>query len=192
LFYVRASDEEMKKVELSSETKLWVRFFPKWVLANLAGFIIIFIFKDIPVIGLFVILGVFQWLVMREPLSMDWSWMLASILPNLGMATAGIDYRTNPSMFILVIFVSLDLLGLFQWLVLRQYLYRAILWVLLNPVSAIAAWAVWFFINIVYPAGIQSSYFFWLEFISIYCVLTGIGLVILAELPKPSKKWQWI
>ncbi len=182
----------MKVIELSSESKLWIRFFPQWVLANLAGFLLIFLFREMVVIGLFIVLGVFQWLAMREPLSIDWTWMLASIIPNFGMATAGMDYRSEPIAFILTISISLGLFGILQWLVLRQYLYRAISWILLSPFSAIAGWFIWFFINANSPAGVQSPIFFWFEFISVYCVMTGIGLVILANLPEPSKKWRWI
>jgi hypothetical protein len=192
---------------------VWKKTLPIWIVLNCIGFVV---FMGIAylgsassyfTIGAGLLLGFLQWIALSDLLGVDWSWSLASTpaytallifyLENDPTVLASLpDYVEGgpPHLLLMVLKITfwLAVWGLLQWLVLRQFLYRALVWPIASSIAgflgvlvALAA------IFIVSPTGILSPLLFWTFFGLIYIPATGITLIVLSILPKPVKEDVW-
>ena len=74
-----------------NKRNLWISFLPIWVFVNTLGCIsfgminAIPYYAFLPIIGASIFLGLLQWAALQKPLGVDWTWILTSILANIGL-----------------------------------------------------------------------------------------------------------
>lgn len=141
-----------------------------------------------PLVGMFavgfaILLGLFQWLVLWEPMTLDWTWILASIPVYAGLAITYTVHQLEPILMVGNTTLVLFLLTPIQYMVLRQFVYRAVLWNIISP----GAGSVAMLACALLPVTV-SPILFWVLFALIYGSITGIGIFILQKLPKPEIK----
>ena len=182
-------------------------FWLQWVLANIAGVVLVFAITGVlalivkvvlgggaedkvpffPVVGIG--LGIMQWLALRQRLPRAGWWILASIAGWIaGFAMTGVVYlltrsivgeATNYEVVALIFALAIGAsLGVTQWLVLRQSFSRTGWWVIANLVG----WVVTFL-------AVGKSLDRFVDLVSLSVVppaVTGLALVWLLRPPVPN------
>lgn len=170
--------------------KRWVQFLPVWILANALGwFAFCFIFV-VPywgswlIVSIGLLLGLAQWSILDRQASVDWSWALAGI-PAYGGAFFYIYFLSGDHPILIASITVTAILagaGVFQWLVLRQYMEGDRLWLVFSPAAGfISFWIVQITLSLLQA---NSPALAWLLFGSVYGILTGLGLIFLMNLPS--------
>ncbi len=173
---------------------LWISFLPVWIIVNGLGCLAFGMinaipwFPFLPVIGASIVLGLFQWIALQKPLGVDWTWILTSIVANIGLFLVSWTQWSSLLWFITELFGSLALLGIFQWLVLKDFLYHANRWIYLSPFAAlIAKILAVILINLISSSQSLLSFLFWMSYGLVYGVISGAVLIVLINLPKPKE-----
>jgi hypothetical protein len=183
------SDETRAVLLGLKSTELRNGFFPGWLFATLVACIFLGGAMYLaPLVGMFavgfaILLGLFQWLVLWEPMTLDWTWILASIPVYAGLAITYTVHQLEPILMVGNTTLVLFLLTPIQYMVLRQFVYRAVLWNIISP----GAGSVAMLACALLPVTV-SPILFWVLFALIYGSITGIGIFILQKLPKPEIK----
>jgi hypothetical protein len=170
--------------------ELRTKFLPAWVLANMVGWIAFCFIFVVPYWGIWLIvsisllLGLAQWLILQKFASVDWSWAVASI-PAYGGAFYYVYFLSHDHFMLIISIVFTAILaggGIFQWLVLRQYVEKDNLWLTFSPAAGFVSFWIAQIISNMIPG--RSPSLFWILFGMIYGILTGVGLVHLMGLPS--------
>ena len=198
----------------NAKPEVWKKTLPVWIVLNCIGFAFFVGMTYLGYVGsafaalVAAILGFLQWAALSEMIGVNWYWPLASIpaytallsiyldndpmiLASMPSATPG-DRVPHLGLMVLRITIWLAVWGLLQWLALRPFLHRALIW----PIASAAAGLVGTLLAIVVifivsPAGEPSPLLFWPFFALIYIPATGITLIVLRLLPKPTKQDIW-
>lgn len=121
------------------QAKIDWRFWIEWVLACTLA-VLIGVLTDLLIVG--ALIGLAQWLVLRQMLPRSEWWILASILGWLGswlIVETGLPSIADPIIRSVVVGATFGLgLGLAQWVLLQRRVQYALLWLPINVVS----WAV--------------------------------------------------
>jgi len=177
-----------------SKQNLWISFLPIWIVVNILGCISFGMinampyFAFLPIIGGSIVLGLLQWGALQKPLGIDWTWMLTSIVANIGLFIACDIQWSSSIWFLIELLGSLALLGIFQWFVLKDFLYHANKWIYLSPLSAL----IGRLLSSIIISGLNAlsvswlSFIFWLSYGVVYGAFSGISLIVLINLPKPK------
>jgi hypothetical protein len=194
---------------------VWKETLPLWIILNCIGFAAFMVVPSMGGLASFVIvgaglfLGLLQWIALADLIGVDWVWSLASTPAYTALLIAYLDNDPiilasmpndlasgdlQPHLFVMVLKITfwLAVWGLLQWLVLRQFLYRALVWPIASSAAgflgALVALAATFIAS---PTGTLSPLLFWTFFALIYIPITGITLIVLKILPKPTKQDVW-
>jgi hypothetical protein len=145
-------------INITKLMKIGLCFWLQWVLVTLVGFLVSLYWVEvgeIPEVRFIegaiggAVIGLAQWLVLRQQFSSIWGWVLASIvcwslLGSSGLGALGWSVPSVMSIPLRALNGAMDgaligtLFGVVQGLVLNDHIYRAWRWILANSV----AWAV--------------------------------------------------
>lgn len=169
--------------------KLWLL----WVLASAAGFGLggrlgraMSPTEDLIVVGYvalslsLVLGGLLQWLILRPMIASGW-WLPASILgvAILGVLIYGVGLLDRDVGWVLGVIVGWALLGVLQWLVLREQVPDAGWWVAAHAVALVMAGPGVGFVTWLTGAPVETavgSVLRWLAFGAVYGIVTGSAL----------------
>ena len=193
--------------------EIWKRTLPVWIISNCVGYAAFigtsYLGGATPfftvAVGAF--LALLQWFAIAKTLRVEWFWIPASIPANTVLLVSYLandpnilarlpDYVTDrdPHIFSMILKSPfwLGVLGLLQWLALRQSLYRSLVWPLVSAAAGLVGVLIALIVNLgVSTTGELSPFLFWPLFGLIYIPITGITLVMLKTLPKPTGKSKW-
>jgi hypothetical protein len=198
----------------------WKETLPRWIVLNCIGFAVFIavsylgFMSGMLTFGAALFLGLMQWIAMDKLLGIDWYWSLASvpayvallatylendplalgdiiyILPNMPLSIAA--GQPNLGLMLLKVTFWLAVWGLLQWLVLRQFLHRALVWPIASAVAGFFGTLVALLVTLITSPTVElSPILFWPFFALIYIPATGITLIVLKTLPKPTKEDIW-
>lgn len=188
----------MEPKDLETKDNYWKSFFPLWVIVNAFGCVLFGLLASIPafsfeaLFGVSVILGIGQWVILRNVLGVDWTWILTSIPSNTALFICSYDALRSIPVSFLEFIISLFLLGLFQWLVLKQYVDRAKHWLYSIPLAVLAGrLLVGLIITISNPSETIMPTLNWILNGLVYGLASGVILIKLMSMPSLSKKGTW-
>lgn len=147
----------------------------QWVLVNTFGWIVGWILLGD--LGVGVLVGLAQWVVLRQLVPKAGWWIVLTVfgwLAGVALIVSGVLLASSPNLItsLLAGAVVGALVGLAQWLALRQWVQLAAVWILVNAV----AWATAF-----------SGFFGSLLAGTVLGVFTGLVLDwLLRNAPKPN------
>jgi len=178
-----------------NKQNLWTSFLPIWATVNTLGCIsfgminAIPYYAFLPVIGASIILGLLQWAALQKPIGVDWTWILTGILANIGLYLVPLIRWSSLFLCLIELIGCLALLGIFQWLVLKDFLYYANRWIYLSPLAALAGrfLSTLIMINLISLSESLLSFIYWISYGLVYGVVSGAALIVLINLPKPKE-----
>jgi len=170
----------------------WFTFLPLWTLANLAGWFwgSVFVFPLAALIGVPLLIGLFQYLVLRKFIGIESTWVWASLLVygSFSLITVLTGMTIGSVWGMLVEIVTFGGLGIVQKKILEFYTFHPGYWLLVSPVAAVAANQI--YILMVGKFFQHSPTAFWTTFGLLYGIFTGIALVYM-ERSNTSDTLTW-
>ncbi len=140
-----------------------------------------------------IVVGVLQWLVLRQRVSGAGWWVLASAAAGYGILAGFIGYSESLSFGTLLRFTGVVALGgavtgILQWLVLRSQVSRAGWWVLASTVG----WALGMAVSRAFPWGADDSDALGALVVTgaVLGAVTGGALVWLLRQPAPEAQLE--
>ncbi len=198
----------------------WKETLPRWIVLNCIGFAVFIavsylgFMSGMLTFGAALFLGLMQWIALDKLLGIDWYWSLASVPAYVALLTTYLENdplalgnvidiipnisfqiregQPNLGLMLFKITFWLAVWGLLQWLVLRQFLHRALVWPIASAVAGFFGTLVALLVTLIAsPTVVLSPILFWPFFALVYIPATGITLIVLNYLPKPTKKDVW-
>ena len=175
--------------------KLWLL----WVLASTVAFgvggrlgVALSPSKDLIVIAYLaltagiILAGVLQWLVLRRLVADTGSWVLASVaaVAVIGVLAFGLGLINRDVGWVLGVAIGWIVIGVLQWLLLREQVAGAGWWVLANTLGLIVAVPVVGFVSWAAGAPVDSpvgGLLRWLAFGAAYGAITGAAVLWLRQ-----------
>ncbi len=178
--------------------KLWF----SWVLATTVAFGVggrlgvalspsrdLIVVADVAITASLILAGVLQWLVLRRLIGNLGLWVLASVaaVVVIGVLAFGLGLLNRDVGWVLGVAVGWIVLGVLQWLLLREQVDGAGWWVLASTLGLIVAVRVVGFVTLATGAGVDSpvgGLVRWLAFGAAYGAITGTALLGLRRLRR--------
>ena len=146
--------------------------------------------RDLIVVGYFalsastILTGVLQWLLLRRHVGDTDLWVLASVgaVAAIGVIAFGVGMINRDIGWVLGVVVGWIVLGLLQWLILRQQVPSAGWWVLATMLGLFVAGPVVGFVSWATGAPVDSvvgEVLRWVAFGAAYGTITGVTLSLL-------------
>jgi hypothetical protein len=131
------------------------------------------------------VIGIAQWLVLRQFLSSGVFWILASgigLAAGLGLGLAVLGARTDTVTLLLRAALTGAVIGLLQWLLLRQEFAMAGWWILAMTIFWVLGWAITRAVGVDLSKGWAV---FGISGAIVFAALSGILVVWLIRHPVP-------
>ena len=170
--------------------KLWLQFFPQWVLANIVGWATYSLISVVQffVCGVFMavafFIGYFQWLVLKKYMRVDVMWLWTSTLTyGLYFWVLFFIVQKRDSVSILnatlINILALGILGLFQKSVLNYYVNTSFVWIIVNPIAGTLGFVPAVRLIMLSNSTDTSLLLIWASYGIIYGIITGVTLASL-------------
>lgn len=170
------------------------KFLPLWTVANVIGwgfhsfYLVSQNLSASPrggLIGLYVLLGCVQWLVLKKFFGVDSNWLwISAITYGVLFLLLNLLHIQNKKVYILLVFGILMILGFLQRSVLNYYFYGSFLWVLSSPIAGVLGVIS---VGGTLPVTESSSLWEWPIFGLVYGLITGGVLTFMYTITASGK-----
>jgi hypothetical protein len=148
----------------------WVLWF-QWIMATTLGWVLgRFLFPNLAAVMIGIGLGIFQWLILQHRIGNAWRWIVATAI-GWAFGALIIEFFLPPGQDFIAGLLSGVMIGIPQWLILKQEVSWSFWWIMIN----IVAWTT----GMAFLPGVMLTGV-------IVGALTGIALILLIRFPKPG------